>query len=80
MTLLLLSSEDPFFSLLRILDPARLSFPCRKSFFQIRRMLLLLFVALLSFRGKEEKEKEEGERGDFLGGEANGKSSIKIRV
>jgi hypothetical protein len=55
--LLLLSSEDPFFSLLRILDPAPFSFSCRKSFSQIRRMLLLLFVALLSFRGKRRRRR-----------------------
>jgi hypothetical protein len=62
MTLLLLSPEDPFCSLLRILDPARFSFSCRKSFFQIRRMLLLLFVTLLSFRGKRRRRRRRRRR------------------
>jgi hypothetical protein len=57
MTLRLLSPEDPFSSLLRILDPAPFSFSCRKSFFQIRKMLLLLFVAFLRFRGKRRRRR-----------------------
>jgi hypothetical protein len=60
--LLLLSSENPFFSLLRILDPAPFSFSCRKNFFQIRKMLLLLFVTLLSFRGKRRRRRKRRER------------------